>query len=826
MVRVAVAGFAVAVLWLAGGQAQAAAQWAPGGGAREGARVHGTVVSDAGVPLSEVRVELVGVDAGTMTDGRGRYALRGLAPGAHTLRFTLVGWGEREREIRLDANDVVAVDVRLEVSPLQLASLNVLLDRTRLVGDEARLARIPGAAHYVSRGRMRRDEPLFDDVHAVLRSVPGVNVQEEEGYGLRPNVGIRGTGVERSSKVAVLEDGVLAAPAPYSAPAAYYFPVVGRMDGVEVRKGSSQIQYGPWTTGGALNLISATVPRELRLEADVAGGSDATRRVHARAGGSTDRLGFVLETYQVRTDGFKRLDGGGDTGFDVRDYLLKARASTAGTSRSPQEVELKLGRTDERSDETYLGLTDADFRANPLRRYAGSREDVMNAEHRQYQLRHLVRAGERADLTTTLYRNEFSRNWYKLDSVDGQSISGVLASPDQFSAEVSLLRGGESEADALMVRANNRSYTSQGVQTVLGLRLGPLAAHDIELGVRYHRDDEDRLQHDDGYRMTGGRMVRTSEGAPGSQANQLGEAEAWALFAVNRVTLGRWTISPGVRWESVRYTRTDWARGDAARTAPTDERENGVDVIVPGIGVAGQLTDAVAIYGGVHKGFGPPGPGADTETRAEESVNYEFGGRFAIGSLGAQLTAFYNDYRNILGRATLSSGETGTGDLFNGGAVDVKGIEASLDYEPAPVRGLRLPVHLAYTWTDARFGSSFESGFDSWGEVEKGDRLPYLATHQVSMDARLAADLWSVGISAVGATRMRTVAGQGAIPEGSGTDSYVVLNATAEAAFTPVARVYAGLQNLTDRRYITARRPAGVRPGLPRTVVIGVRLAS
>jgi len=792
---------------------------------QERAIVSGAVLDPSGAVIVDVPVELRNQTTGwlrtVLTDQSGEFRFTGLEPATYMVEVRRNNFKTLTQEVVVTPSENLRLPLTLEIAPVY-----TLYERVMVIGDSIELGKIPGSAQLVSGKELEQKKVGFDDIHRFLRHVPGINIQEEEGYGLRPNIGMRGSGTERSATITLMEDGVLVAPAPYAAPAAYYFPTPGRMESLEIRKGSSQIKYGPRTNGGALNLISTSIPESLRLGANVTLGADSTRKLRANLGDSYRNFAWLAETYQFSTLGFKRLDGGGDTGFDLGDYMLKFRLNTGPAAKMYQQVEIKLGYTDQRSDETYLGLSEPDFRENPSRRYAGSQVDIFDSIHKQYQVRHLITLNSRADVTTTVYRNDFRRNWYKLNDVNGRSISDILERPEEFPAEFDIVRGADSSTGALRVRANNRSYYSYGVESILGLRFdGAAPRNEFEFGIRYHQDQEDRFQHDDRYRMSGGRMILTQRGAPGSNANRLSDAKAWAFFVQDEISAGRWTFTPGLRYENIEVVRTDFASSDPARSAPTGVRTNNVGVLIPGVGVTFHLSPAIGFFGGVHKGFAPPGPGSTEETDVESSVNYEFGIRSQHGAFEAQLAGFFNDYENLLGRDTLSAGGSGSGLLFNGGKARIYGLESSFRYDLKRLwnTNLALPVRFSYTFTDAEFRSSFASEFEPWGTVDFGDELPYVSRHQLDAAIGFNRSNWSLELESNYMGAMRTRAGSGPIPRVFSTDARWVLDTTAEYGLTERARLFVAVQNLTDNEYVVARAPAGARPGLPRTFTGGIR---
>lgn len=159
----------------------------------------------------------------------------------------------------------------------------VMLPSVAVIGSKENVERLPGSGVFLDSSDIRGF--AYDDLNQVIRQTPGIYMRPEDGYGLFPNVSLRGVSTTRNSKLTIMEDGILMAPAPYSDPAAYYTPNVGRMSGLEVLKGSSQIKYGPETTGGIINYLSTPIPVRPGGFLSASFGSDGDRRTHAWWGG-------------------------------------------------------------------------------------------------------------------------------------------------------------------------------------------------------------------------------------------------------------------------------------------------------------------------------------------------------------------------------------------------------------------------------------------------------------------------------------------------------------------------------------------------------------
>ena len=713
------------------------------------------------------------------------------------------------------------------------------LENIVVVSQKTAAADIAGSVTFIGAEELAKQD--YTDVTRVLRAVPGINLQEEDGYGLRPNIGMRGSGADRSSKVVIMEDGVLMAPAPYSAPAAYYFPSAARMSAIEVTKGPATVKYGPNTTAGAINLFSTPIP-------DIASGhlvlmaSDQDRlTAHGWAGTRLDAgafdLGVLIETYQDQADGFKSLplqSDHRDTGFDIEDYVAKLGAYS---KDGHQSFELKYQNQSETSHETYVGLIQADFDQDPNQRYAASALDNFKGEHTLYQATHYIKLTQDWSLTTLAYRTEFARNWKKLDKFDNSAASGlsgcdsideILREPELCAQEMDVLRGeyGYTSADDVLgIRENNRSYYAQGIQMGLG---GVIShgdyTHNLSLSARYHEDGVDRFQQQDQYKIHNGVLIKTTDNQVGSQANRLSGARALSAYIEDRLVHGGLTVTAGLRVEDVDSQQDRWDTPDRY-LAPSSQRKNRYAEVLPSLAGLYTLNSDMAVYGGVHRGFSAAPVSSQQSTDPEESTVYEGGVRYTgANSLSLDATVFANDYANLLGECTNSTGgsDCDIGDAFNAGEVLVKGLEVSANYDAALLMDtwLALPVSLTYSYTDTKIENSFSNSF--WGDVTAGDQLPYVPTHQLTVSAGIEADRWSVNAVVSGVSEARNVAGKGPIDKDNRIDGRALLDVSAHYSLTETSRLKFKAENLADEIYVAARRPYGLRPGKPREIFVGI----
>lgn len=671
---------------------------------------------------------------------------------------------------------------------------------------------------------------LFDyfDVSQQLKQIPGVNIQQEDGFGLRPNISFRGVSPGRSGKITLMEDGILIAPAPYTSPSAYYFPTAGRMYAFEVLKGSSQIKYGPQTTAGVINMISTPIPTKRSAKVDVSWGAYNTKKIHAFAGDTFQNFGYLIEAYNYGSDGFKELDfgEGKDTGFEKSDYMAKLMWKTAEGNTLPQSLLLKVQYATEESDETYLGLSDKDFKNNPYRRYASSQEDEMKTNHQVYALTHNIKPTHNVDITTTAYKTTFHRNWYKLgglqnaDGSKGKSISSILANPEANKDAYGMLTGADTKGqEALKVKANNRNYEVKGIQTELNWDIArDNVNHHITAGARYHYDNIDRFQWEDSYVMKDKKMMMISAGKKGNAGNRFQESTAFATYIQYELQVDGFTITPGLRYEHIKQSRNEYGKNNENRTNPK-YRENTTKVLLPGISAQYVFDSGVQLFAGVHKGFAPAGN--TPKAKDENSYNYEFGTRYGNDRLRTELVLFRSDYQNLLGSDLVATGGTGTGDLFNAGKALAQGLEFLASYQLVKTDELTFPVMLTYTYTDTELKSSFKSS--AWrSNVKVGDEIPYIAKHQLGFIASLQHSKYELSLGGKYQGDMRTKAGQGEIPEQNKVGSYLTLDLSGKYYVNKYLTFKASVTNLFNNKYEVARSPYGLRPGRPAMFNVGL----
>jgi Fe(3+) dicitrate transport protein len=708
---------------------------------------------------------------------------------------------------------LVAVFAVYPLKPLKAGNQDSVLffdfPQVDIIGKKNELFdKTPGSAAVISEFTLKLNQPVSGN--EILKNITGVNIVEEEGAGLRTNISIRGLDPDRSRTVLMLEDGIPVALAPYGEPEMYYTPSVDRMSSIEIVKGSGSILFGPQTIGGVINYITPDPPEESLLQLNLKSGTGGMVTGQIQYGTSFQNTGISVGLLHREADKI------GTTTFSLNDLFAKIKFNTGINSR----IGIKLAAYDETSNSTYAGITQTMYDNGEYYTNVAP-DDRLNIRRYSASLTHDLFISSNTMLKTTLFGYTTSRNWLRQD----------------FSRNLPADLYGEAYGDTTVpggaVYPRNSTGNRNRQFEVMGIEPRFMTSYDLfrlknefEGGVRflYEKAYEQRIN---------GKKANTLSGDLREDETRTGYAGS--IFFLNRMFVTEnFSLSPGIRLESFNYGR-DIFRFNSRDTLI--QAKSDLFSVIPGIGVNYNFTN-ISLYGGIHKGFAPPrikdainNSGEDLQLDAELSWNYEAGIRAKLfNRIHLETTVFMLDFANQVIPVSQSSGGTGAG-LVNGGRTMHKGIEGGLTFEvwQKHISDIQLNLRANATYINAEYNSDrFITGGAELINI-KGNKLPYAPEFIACGGVEVMYGKMSFLLNTTYTGRQYSDELNTADASSNGLTGIIpahfLLNTTARYFIEGLnSSFYISAKNLLDERYISTRRPEGIRAGLPRMLIGGIEM--
>lgn len=675
---------------------------------------------------------------------------------------------------------VLALPSLLHAQQNDTPNVPATLETVRIIGNwlgngqTGSVKNFPGARTVVNKDEIEASGA--DRIDEVMRRIPGVQATGNSGTAgslISLNIGVRGLTGRYTPRSTVLLDGVPLAVAPYGQPQLSFAPVsLNNIESIDVVRGGGAVRYGPQNIGGIINFKTRPVPTTPGPSGDATvrltgygSGNGRNTQYSAFLGTQLESgLGFAL-LYSGMTGSDWRADS--DDRFD--DLALKARFEIGPTS----EVYGKVAYYKVKS-RTPGGLTVEQFNDDPFQNTRPT--DYWTGDRKS------VEAGYINDLSAT---RQFEVRAYHTDSARQSTLINPAMTQLAFQP---------------------RHYTVLGIEPSYTQRvaLGP-TTHDVTVGYRFIRE----RGNDSFYTQT------VSTGANGAATRFDNATDAHALYVDDRIAIGAWRITPGVRFEHIASTRVDLSTGQNFETRNNKS--------LPSISLAHLLTPALTLFANYNSSFGAVqnlqlnSQTSQNPLKPEVARTVEFGARWIDDRWHAELTAFQIRFNNQIQQVG-----SVTPPLFkNVGATRHHGIESSVSYRFDRVGWLGgLNVYANYSFTRAIQQSGPNAGKD----------LPFYSRITDTVGVRYALGALAIAVSSThqsgqfsdhANTEAETAdAGVGRIP------GFRLWNAQVgwKMQGTPVD-MRVGLSNIADKRYYTRNIDGnqGRMVGPPRTLYVLAR---
>ncbi|AJZ90220.1 Fe(3+) dicitrate transport protein FecA [Beauveria bassiana D1-5] len=650
----------------------------------------------------------------------------------------------------------------------------------------------PGARSIVTEQQLHEQgsETLAD----ALKGIPGVQVRDSNGTGgsdISLNVGIRGLTSRLSPRSTILMDGVPLAVAPYGQPQLSMAPLgMGNIQSVDVVRGGGAVRYGPQNVGGVINFVTRDIPKEFggTVSAQTQGASHGGLKTltSASVGGTADN-GFGAELLYSGLHGQGYRESNDNT--DIDDFMLKTKYNF--TDRDELQANFHYY---EAQSGMPGGLTTAQYAKDPFQ--SDRRWDSFE--------------GRRKDMSFKYKHTE-----------DDKKLEVLTYFTDSYrSSDLEYFKGNKRTLNSAP-----RNYSTWAIEPTYSqlFRFWEMS-HEVTLGYRYLNETSDEK----GYRTPKAYDPATTYTKPDMSEyyqHSSGGTAANAFYIDDAINVSNWTITPGLRYESIKTHTSD--------SFQNIDREKTYSEPLPSISVMYHMSDAWKLFANASTSFGSmqyfqlTRGGSGNQPAAgltpEKAHTYEFGTRYDDTTLKAEATLFYIDFNDQLQYINNIVGWT------NLGATKHQGLELALNYDLSEVnRALDgVSVYSTYTYTKATSDKGDFAGKD----------LPFYSRQVYTVGTRYATGNWVWNLDSFAQSKQSSpgtgpnyITDESADGQFGNIAGYMVWNMRGEYDFGPSLshlKLGAGIKNLFDQRYYTRSNDnnSGKYVGEPRTFFVQGSLA-
>ncbi|WP_343731958.1 TonB-dependent siderophore receptor [Duganella sp.] len=608
----------------------------------------------------------------------------------------------------------------------------------------------------------------------VLRRIPGVQASDNSGTAgsaISLNIGVRGLTGRYSPRSTVLLDGIPLAVAPYGQPQLSFAPVsLNNIESIDVVRGGGAVRYGPQNVGGIINFRSRDIPQGEGLSGDATvryndfGQGGSNRQYSAFVGGTASN-GFGLALMYSGMEGTEWRAGSDER---VNDVAVKFRYPLNASS----EVYGKVSYYDVLS-RTPGGLTVAQYNADPFQNTRPT--DFWSGDRKGVDVGYLNTISATQEFEIKAYYNESFR-------------------------QSSLINAARTQ-----LTWQPRNYQVTGIEPRYTQRFNAGGmTHDVTVGYRYLRERGD----DNSF------VQNVATGVNGATTTFINSTDAHAAYVDDRIALGAWRITPGVRYERISSTRDD--------VAAKSNFESDNNKALPSLNVAYLVNRALTVFANYTTSFGAvQNTQLNSQTpsnplKPELAKTAEVGARWKTAALSAEVTAFKLKFDNQIAQVPGIVPAT----FQNIGATRHDGIETAVDYsfdEASALAGLN--VFANYTYTKAIQESGATAGLD----------VPFYSRNTDTVGARYRVGAWTANLSTTHQTRQYSDTANTVVEAANGGVGVIPGFRVWNAQLSWKQRAYevaAGINNLSDKRYYTRNVDgnAGRMTAAPRTAYLQLRL--